>query len=297
MNNMTRLFGAAALMVAVGCKDKAAVARGDTLQTQLTGQQKLAAQLASQKDSLMRVVLDADAFIGQMDSAITTVKGMPRDKRRGSDPLADQVQARKDMQGRVNALVARAKATASQLAEAQKKQADAESANGTLREQNAAQAVKIQEDAQLVADLGATIERQRAEITNLGVRVDSLGTELKTVGTRLYKAYYVIGTEKELIDKGVVTKEGGANLLIMRPGKTLVPSRVLNPDSFTSIDQRETHMIAVPDSMARYRIVSRQSLDAAEVPWRDATSFKGNLRIAKPDEFWAPSRFLILVRM
>lgn len=297
MNKIIHVFGAVALLAAVGCKDKAAIARGDTLQTQLTDQQKLSAQLASQKDSLTRVVLDADAFIGQMDSAISTVKGMPRDKRKPSDPLADQVQARKDMQERVKALVARAKQTASQLAEVQKKQAEAESANATLREQNAAQAAKIEEDAQLVADLGATIERQRQEINVLGVRIDSLGAELKTVGTRLYKAYYVIGSEKELIDKGVVTKEGGANLLIARPGKTLVPSRVLNPDVFTPIDQREVHMIPVPDSLARYRIVSRQSLDAADVPWRDATSFKGNLRIAKPDEFWAPSKFLILVRM
>src|SRR4051812_9044304 len=121
MNKTTRLISVAAIFAVAGCKDKAAIARGDTLQTQLSDQQKLSAQLASQKDSLTRVVLDADAFIGQMDSAISTVKGMPRNKRKPSDPLADQVQARKDMQERVKALVARAKATTSQLAELQKK--------------------------------------------------------------------------------------------------------------------------------------------------------------------------------
>ena len=31
------------------------------------------------------------------------------------------------------------------------------------------------------------------------------------------------------------------------------------------------------------RLAWRQSLDAAEAPWRDATTFKGNLKIAKPD--------------
>lgn len=297
MTTTTRMLGAALLFSLAACKDKAAIARGDTLQTQLTDQQKLAAQLASQKDSLTRVVLDEDAFISQMDSAIKTVKGVPVKQRKGSDPLADQVQARKDMQDRVKSLVARTKQTAILLAEANKKATETEGANSQLREQNASQAAKVEEDAQLIADLGTTIERQRGEIAGLGARIDSLGTELKTVGTRLYKAYYVIGTEKELIDKGVVTKEGGANLLIARPGKTLVPSRVLNPDVFTAIDQRETQMITVPDTTARYRIVSRQSLDAAEAPWRDATSFKGNLKIAKPDEFWAPSKFLILVRM
>jgi len=38
------------------------------------------------------------------------------------------------------------------------------------------------------------------------------------------------------------------------------------------------------------------ALDDADVSWRDATSFKGNLKITKPDEFWAPSRYLILLK-
>jgi septal ring factor EnvC (AmiA/AmiB activator) len=294
---LRRAAAAAALVALAACKDKAAVARGDSLQGQLTDQQRLSAQLAAQKDSLTRVVLDADAFIGQMDSAIKTVKGLPRKDRKPTDPLADQVQARKDMQERVNALVARAKATANQLAQLQKQQVELQSANNELKEQNAQQATKIEEDAQMIADLGATIERQRTEIATLSARIDSLGTEMKTLGTRAYKAYYVIGTEKELREKGVIAKEGGANLLFFRPGKTMVPARVLNADAFTAIDQREVKMIPVPDSTSKYRIVSRQSLDDADVQWRDAASFKGNLNITKPDEFWAPSKFLIIVKM
>ena len=294
---LRRAATVAALVATAACKDKAAIARGDSLQTQLTDQQRLAAQLSSQKDSLTRVVLDEDAFIGQMDSAIKTVKGLPKKDRKPTDPLADQLQARKDMQERVNALVARAKATANQLAALQKNQVELQSANNALKEQNAQQAAKIEEDAQMIADLGATIERQRTQIASLEARIDSLGTEMKTLGTRAYKAYYVIGTEKELRDKGVIAKEGGANLLFFRAGRTLVPSRVLNPDVFTAIDQREVSMIPMPDSTARYRIVSRQSLDDADVTWRDANSFKGNLKITKADEFWAPSKFLIIVRM
>src|SRR5688572_12800275 len=105
-----------------GCKDKALIARADSLEGRLTEQQSLSNQLASQKDSLTRVVLDADAFLGQMDSAISTVRGLPRNKRQSSDPLAAQLQARKDMQERVQALVTRAKQTATQLAEVQRKQ-------------------------------------------------------------------------------------------------------------------------------------------------------------------------------
>jgi hypothetical protein len=291
-----RLLSAALLVVGAAC-DQAATKRGDSLQTQLTESQTLSNQLNSQKDSLTRVVLDADAFLGQMDSAIKTVRGLPRTKRASSEsPLADQVAARKDMMERVNALVARAKSTANQLAEAQKKEADLTNENAQMREQNSAQAQKIADDAQMIIDLGATIERQRTQITTLEARLDSLNTEISTLGTRHFRAYFVIGTEKELLDKHVIVKEGGANLLIVRAGRTLQPARVLPTDLFTAIDQREAKVIEVPDTTKRYRLVSRQDLDHAEVDARDKQTFKGNLRIAKPDEFWAASRFLILVK-
>ena len=300
MTNPTRtvrLIGAVLLLGVAACKDKAALARGDSLQTQLSESQMLSNQLNSQKDSLTRVVLDADAFLGQMDSAIKAVRGLPKAKRGSSEsPLADQVAARKEMMDRVHALVARAKATATQLAEVQKKEADLTNENARMREQNAAQAQKIADDAQLIADLGATIERQRTQIVMLEARLDSLSTEISTLGTKHFRAYYVIGLEKELLDKHIIVKEGGANLLIVRAGRTTVPARVLNADLFTEIDQREAKMIEVPDTTKRYKLVSRQDLDHAEVQARDGNSFKGHLKIAKPDEFWAASRFLILVK-
>jgi hypothetical protein len=287
---------AASLIVAAGCKDTEAVARADTLEVRLTEQQSLANQLAAQKDSLVRVVLDADAFLGQMDSAISTVKGLPPGRRGTSDPLADQLQARKDMQQRVNALVARAKVTAEQLSALQRKANETQSQNVAIREQLADQMNKIENDAQLITDLGSTIERQNLQIATLESRLDSLSTEVRTLGTKLYKAYYVIGTEKELTNKGVVQRVGGANLLIARPGRTLVPTQLFNPDSFTVIDQRETTMIPVPDTTARYRLITRQNLDAAEVTAREGLIFRGPIKITRPEEFWAQSRFLIMVK-
>jgi hypothetical protein len=291
-----RSLSALTLLALAACTDKAALARADTLESRLTEQQALSNQLSAQKDSLTRVVLDADAFLGQMDSAISTVRGVPKRRRAATDPLADQLQARKDMQERVVALVTRAKQTASQLAELQKKQQESDQANVQLQARMDEQLTKIEQDAQLITDLGSTIERQNGQIAVLESRLDSLGTEVRTLGTRHYQAYYVIGSESELVEKGIITKEGGANLLLARPGRTLVPNRVLDPQHFTAIDQRDAKVIVMPDSSKRYRIVSRQSLDQADVDWRDERSFRGNLRISNVEEFWKPSRFLILVQ-
>ena len=44
----------------------------------------------------------------------------------------------------------------------------------------------------------------RQQIATLQARVDSLGTEVRTLGAKHYQAYYVIGTEQELMAKGIV---------------------------------------------------------------------------------------------
>ena len=286
------------VMTAASC-EKMSAARHDSLQTALSEQTILGNQLQVQKDSLMRVVLDADAFLGRMDSALKTVRGLPAASRAASErtPLADQMVARREMMKRVSALVARAKTTASQLAALQRKDSALQSENAQLRADAEAQAAKTASDAQMVADLGATIERQKEEIASLQARVDSLGATVADLDAKSHKAYYVVGTEKELIAKGIIVKEGGANLLFARAGRTLQPARAFNPDEFTPIDQRQTQVITVPDSTKRYRLVSRQDLDLASVALRKGTAFKGNLTITNPDQFWASSRYLILVQM
>jgi hypothetical protein len=250
----------------------------------------LATQLAAQKDSLTRVVLQADDFIMQVDKSMSRVKGLPKGKKKNDnlDPLARQVENRKLVMERVDALVARAQATASQLAKANRN-------NAALRAQIAA-------DSALIADLNSTIQRQTATIEGLSVRIDSLksatqqlSVQLAAVETESAKAFYLVGREDDLVKKGVIVREGGANLLIARPGRTLQVARTVPVDLFTAVDSRGLKEIPVPDSTRRYRLVSRQSLDAAEVTDRKRNTFRGNLHIADASKFWASSKYLVLV--
>src|SRR3982750_4441061 len=269
-----------ALALAVACGPNQEHVRADSA----------AAQLAAQKDSLTRVVLQADDFILKADASMNRVKGLPKGKKAGQslDPLARQVENRQLVMERVNALVARAQATAAQLAKANK-------SNTTLLAQIAA-------DSAMIADLNSTIQRQTATIEGLSVRIDSLkdaseqlATTLAAVETESAKAFVVVGREDELVKKGVIVREGGANLLFVHPGRTLQIARTLPPDAFTTVDQRGLKEIPMPDSTRRYRIVSRQSLDNAEVQDRKQNTFRGNLHIADASRFWAPSKYLVVV--
>lgn len=277
-------------LVAVAC-DNGRAAREDSLRVVQSQQLQLMGQLSAQKDSLTKVILDADEFIAKVDSKVSSVKGVKGKTLKGKQdlesPIQQQIQNRKEMLARVDALVKRAKQTADELAAAKERESELKGDNVRLQGENEQLRSQLDENQKMVAQFSETIERQSAQIT-------TLETEIKTVGARLYTAYYIVGREKELVARGVVVREGGANLLIKRFGRTLQQARKLDPELFTQIDQRETQMIVVPDSTKRYRLVSRQNLDHADVQERDGVTFTGNLKITDINGFWGPTRYLIL---
>jgi hypothetical protein len=187
----------------------------------------------------------------------------------------------------------------------------------------------------MVADFEAVLESQRTTVAALTDRVSALETEnlalrdtITTMETEENTAYYVVGTKQELIERGIITKEGGSRVLFIfgKRGETLVPARDIDTSQFTPIDIRQVTEIPLPDSTAEYLIASRQNLDAlqpaAEAMPAEAPAYqespqndprepkpvtepdkqtargrvKGTIRIAEPEQFWLPSRFLIVVR-
>ena len=291
-------------ILAAGCEARDR-ARQDSLQAITAEQLELTTQLSAQKDSLAKVIVDADDFIMQIDSQIRTVKGLPTSKRvsrRAESPIEEQIETRKEVLARVGALVERAKTTANQLAasRAREKALKAEMAEAQDRllatQQQLTEAEdRLTNDHTMITELNATIERQTARIAELELRVDSLVAESRVIAETHYRAYYITGTEEELLEKGVIQREGGANLIIVHPGRTLQPARTLDPSLFNAIDQRATREIPL-DSTKRYRVVSRQNLDKARARDRENTTIRGPLQIADADRFWAGSRYLILVQ-
>jgi hypothetical protein len=289
---MKRLWPVAilALPLAVACTSAKEKARADSAQALASEQKVLMAKLESQKDSLTKVVTDADDFIAKVDSTVSKVKGLPKSKRlkNSESPIEDQLHARKEMLKRVSALVQRAQETAKELADARKREEELKGENEKLKAQ-------VDADALRIAELTTQIDQQAQTIALMQAKVDTLDMMVNDLRASQSKAYYVIGNEDLLIKKGIVVKEGGANLLIARVGRTLVPARNLDRDLFTAIDTRSVREITVPDSTHRYQIVSRQSLDDADAPQRDGPNFRGNLKIKDSDKFWAPSKYLIIV--
>jgi regulator of replication initiation timing len=292
------LVSSLALLPVVACTNTQERHRADSATALVTQQRALLGKLSAERDSVSQTLADANLFIGRIDSSISRVKGLgpSKTKKTSESGIEDQLRARKDMLRRVDALVERARATAREVTELKKQHEQLLATNGKLTDENRALKDSIAADVKHIAELMTSVDQQAQTIVLLQGRIDQLGKDLENVRTESAKAYYVVGTEDELLQKGVITREGGTNLLVHRFGRTLVPARDLKPTEFTAIDTRAVHEIALPDSTREYQIVSRQSLDDAKVTARDGAKFHGPLQIAEADKFWATSKYLIIVQ-
>ena len=136
-----------------------------------------------------------------------------------------------------------------------------------------------------------------AEGERLTLAKAAVEDSLRRVEALANRAYYVIGTKDELKDAGIIVEEGGSRfpLIFKRVGTTLMPAGDLDPNVFTEIDIRETPEIALPETDREYQIVSSQNLSALGATVDDGR-VSGAIHISDPREFWAGSKFLIVVR-
>ena len=168
--------------------------------------------------------------------------------------------------------------------------------------------VRLADYERSITELRGTVERQQAEIVALTTRVDSMRRENvvlvarndtmvmrnNALLAREDSAYIVIATEKELIDRGIVRKEGGTKLLF-GAGKSLVPGRNFDPTVFRVVSKQRDTAIEFPHADKQYQLVSRHNLQFTnQAAIRDA-KVKGPLTITNPEMFWAASKYLIFV--
>jgi len=167
--------------------------------------------------------------------------------------------------------------------------------------------LKLSELDKTIATLTKTIEDKDAEILTLSNQLADKNVELKTLAGQiksissdleskaqalsqkedeLNKAWYVIGTEKELREKGVITRDGG----FVGIGRTRTLSRDFSAQHFTEMDMRKVKSIPINQRSARivtihptnsYNLVGDQSVDRLEIV--DVASF------------WRTSKHLVIV--
>lgn len=262
--------------------------------------------LSDTRGELLKDVMASTQFVNdintELDKARSLSKTPPRLESRTDESQANEqreqvvaritqlVSALDSVQDRVKAISAR-----NQRLSAQDKELLAQVAT---YQQNIAELRQSAE--QQKADFQAIIDKQATQIVALNGRVDTLNSQRvalsDTVGqltTEKNAAYYVIGTKAELIREGILVENGPKHFVVFG-SRPLAPARDLDPSKFTRIDRLATRNIELP--AGEYEIVSRQSSTYAAPKAEKDGKITGGLTINQPEQFWAPSRFLILVK-
>jgi cell division protein FtsB len=247
----------------------------------------------AQRDSLLLEVADNARLMSEISAELAAVRIEGDRLVVGAE---SPIQARRDsLLETIKYVTARVENTEGRLRQSRARiralSALSDSLRGTLEETISNYESVIDAQRETIAQLTEQLEALHAENAQLVAQVDTLEAETNTV-------FYVIGTKDELLEQGIVRKEGGARFLFIfgKRGETLVPARELDHSAFTSINRREVTEIELPAAEEEYKIVSRQDVTYLETPPDEKGRVYGNLRITSPDEFWSVSKYLIIVQ-
>jgi len=270
--------------------------------------------LAAEKDSLITEVLETSKFVNGINEELAkarTALVTPAPAGDGQSPVERDRAARAQALDRVTALVARLNETEQRLEQSTQRAKSLSGRNAGLLKQieeykasiDSLQATAMRTESQLrgvidsqsvqIAGLTQDLDTTRAAKEQLSTEKVALQDTVGQLTTYKNTVYYVMGTEAELIEKGVAVKEGKKFLFF--GGKQLTPARNLDPADFTAIDKTHDLSIDLPAD-TRYRVVSRQSLAYADTAGVKEGKVTGALHITSPEEFWAGSKYLILVK-
>ncbi len=289
------------------CKDTKAIARADSLAAALTAAnaqrdslQGLVAGASAEKDRAMAQVVEATKFADQVDAELRQVRTLSSKvsvNKSDESGKAEAAVAQKDILDRLQQLRQRLAARQNQvkamLDTLKSMRADSSATATLLTDLNARLVLREKE----IVAFQDEVKTLRAQNQQLATEKAVLTDTVKAMDVRENKVFYVVAPRRQLLSDGVVTEEGGSRgLLIVKLGKTLVPSRTLDEAKFTRADRREVLTIPLPRSDRPYKIVSRHDVGLIEVAKREKDgSFRGeSIRITDPAKFWASSRYLIV---
>lgn len=258
------------------------------------------AVITAEKDSLFNEVVENARLMNEINTELDKIEGLEQEAAAATASAESPVHASRE------ALLAKTREVTERLQASEQRLASSQRRLRALGEESEQLKTRVAELEKNVADFQEVIESQKTTIAQLTEQVEMLETQnlalqdtITTLAEKENTVFYVVGTRRELIERGIIEEEGGARFLFIfgRRGETLVPAHDLDPTLFTRIDKRQVTEIPLPDTTAAYRIASHQNVEYLMTPPDDRGRIQGDtLRIADSEQFWMPSKFLILVK-
>ncbi len=290
----TGVTGLAVVALAlVGCENKETLRKLEELTI-----------ISAEKDSLLKEVVETTRLMNDISTELASVKdlGGPGDAVVVSpeSPLQVSEAYRDGILEKIQEVTKRVNLSEERLRASQRRIRRLSSSSDSLK----SELVKFEVT---IADFRTLIEDQKTSITaltddvnelhaanvQLAAEKEALADTVQTMAEKENTVFYVIGSKNDLLERGIVVEEGGKFLFFGK--KTLQPARDLAEADFIAIDKREVTRIPFPRDDRKYRIASRHNLSYLGGMLENDGKIQGELEIDAPDEFWEPSKFLIIV--
>lgn len=248
----------------------------------------------NERDSLMNVMIDGFSeieenlsFIREQRNMISVTSDNPELEQNRKDKIVQDV---KDMatlldesRKRINTLNKKLKKSGIKIASLEKKMADLDESFKTRNSEVLALTNELEQknyEIGVLAEEIQVLETNKVE-QNMIIKVQE--SELDD----LNRAYFTLGTSKELKEKGLVTKEGG----FLGLGKSKTVNTNIDENQFSAIDIRETKSIPVDSDKAE--LITEHPSGSYEFV-TDTTNHIEVLAINNPDEFYKFSKYVVL---
>ncbi len=264
-------------------------------------------KLISEKDSASIVVLQSSSALNQIYDRLLFLSA----KRSASRSVVRETAAMINTLDSLNNIVQGGKA----------RLADIDAKLVALNSKNAIIAQAAPVVRQNIATLKSSFETQETGATILKSNVDNVKKRTeRRIAEAVARAreqqkseevsgnqdmYYVVGTEKELLDKKIVREAGGANLWIFgKLGVTLQPSKDLPQDEFAKFNPKKSNQLNIDSLLAHagkkgnkpkhFKVISAHNEKYIESV-TDSTKTIRSFKINDENKFWKPSPYLIIV--
>lgn len=145
-----------------------------------------------------------------------------------------------------------------------------------LREKLAQMNIVIDEANLKINDLTQTVETQTSKISTQSEIIEKQTNEMNT-------AYYIIGTSKELKEKGIIKGGLGSKKEVLDD---------FNKSDFTTIDIRKTTEIPILSKKAE--VISTHPTNSYQYVAADKKMVQ-SIKITDPKSFWSVTRYLVIL--
>lgn len=130
------------------------------------------------------------------------------------------------------------------------------------------------------------IEQVNQQLTAIELEVAKREAIIEQQTNEMNTAWYVVGTSKELEDRGVVTRDGG----VIGIGKTSTMNEEVASNQFKQVDVRTTDR--VPLGVKKAKLVSEHPKDSYRIVEEgDELAY---LEIKDPASFWKLSKYMVV---